>query len=202
MAVSKFFARVAFVAALAWVGGPALGADVVAPRPVAPAVVGAPPALGGAGPVIVEGEAAPGGCATCQHGAAAGTCSRCAKWLALHKHKGQFPVTLCPGACFGYFQTQWRKWDEVCPYPYLGTGVSDALRVPGPVVAPKAGSELNPPRTLDPKAAPKMPEPKKLGAAPVGVPAPKAAPAAAPVLKSYAVSDLPPIPPAPSKFVP
>jgi hypothetical protein len=201
MAVSKFFARAAFVAALAWAGGEALGADVVPPRPIAPAVVGAPPVLG-AGPVIVEGEAGPGGCATCQHGAAAGTCSRCAKWLALHKHKGQFPVTLCPGACFGYFQTQWRKWDEVCPYPYLGTGVSDAGRLPGPVVAPKTGTELTPPRTLDPKA-PKMPDPKKLGSAPVGAPAPKATPATAtPVLKSYAVSDLPPIPPAPGKFVP
>jgi len=71
--------------------------------------------------------------------------------------KGYYPVNLCPGACFGYFQTQWRKWDEVCPYPYLGQGVTDAPRLPG-TTAPKPG-ELTPPRPFDPK----MGDPKKVG---------------------------------------
>lgn len=26
--------------------------------------------------------------------------------------------TLAPGACFGYFPTQWNKWEDVCPLPY------------------------------------------------------------------------------------
>ena len=77
-----------------------------------------------------------------------------------------YPVTLCPGACFGYFQTQWRKWDEVCPYPYLGVGVSDAMRTPGAAPPrPIPGSELAPPRPVDPKTVdPKTVDPKKLGA--------------------------------------
>jgi hypothetical protein len=196
MSISKFFARVAFASAFAWVGGSALGADVVAPRPVAPAVVGGAPAVG-AGPVIVEGEGGPG-CASCQHGAAAGTCSRCDKWLSLHKRKTPLQVSLCPGACFGYFQTQWRKWDEVCPYPYQGTGPAvGALPPPGAKAGTPApmpgGAELNPPRTLDPKAAPKMPEPKK------------PANTVPPSINSSPMkggSDLPIIPQAPGKFVP
>jgi hypothetical protein len=86
----------------------------------------------------------------------------------LHKGgKAPFPVTLCPGACFGYFQTQWRKWDEVCPYPYLGMGPSggaqstNAPQTPG--TGPRPG-ELTQPRPVDPKMAdPKMPDPKKTG---------------------------------------
>jgi hypothetical protein len=180
MSLSKLFARAAFAAALAWSGGAvALAADVVPPRPIAPAVAGG-------APVIVEREAAPGGCATCQHGAAASTCPRCSKWLSWHKNKPPFQVTLCPGACFGYFQTQWRKWDDVCPYPYLGTGASDAGRLPG--VVPRApsptGAPLTPPRTIEPK----MPEPKMPANAAPGIP--------------KGGSDLPVIPSAPGKFNP
>jgi hypothetical protein len=122
-----------------------------------------------------------GGCASCQHGAIKSACDTCGKFLGSHLHKGKkapYPVTLCPGSCFGYFQTQWRKWDEVCPYPYLGQGVSDAPRQPGAAAParPGTGGELTPPRPLDPKMTdPKMPE--KTGS-------------------------LPPIPVVPSKFAP
>lgn len=161
----------ALVVAFAWAGASAaLAADVTAPPP--------PPAYGayGAAPVAVGMP----GCETCQHGVAKASCSTCGKMFGkhlLHKDKNApFPVTLCPGACFGYFQTQWRKWDEVCPYPYLGIGVNDAPRVPGTM--PPPGTGLAPPRPLDPKMTdPKMPDPKKGG------------------------SDVPPTPPG-GKFVP
>jgi hypothetical protein len=111
------------------------------------------------------------GCPTCaagQHGAPAKSCNTCGKWFTGRRdHKAPYPVSLCPGACFGYFQTQWRKWDEVCPYPYTGIGVSDAPRLPG-VVPPKTG-ELAPPRPLDPKV---MPDPKKIGSDQPPVPMP------------------------------
>jgi hypothetical protein len=158
MSVSSYFARwatrVAAVAVFAWTGTSARAADV------AP---GAPPA-GIAAPVSVGGGWAPG-CETCQHGIAKGHCNTCGKlltWDRLHKDKkAMYPVNLCPGACFGYFQTQWRKWDEVCPYPYLGIGVNDSMRLPGGVtpVAPPRPGELTPPRPFDPK----MMDPKKVG---------------------------------------
>jgi hypothetical protein len=28
-------------------------------------------------------------------------------------------VYLSPNSCFGHFQTQWRKWEEVCPTPHI-----------------------------------------------------------------------------------
>jgi len=76
----------------------------------------------------------------------------------LHKDKGPYVTNLCPGACFGYFQTQWRKWDEVCPYPYQGTGVTDAPKRPTPALpsiydrlpVEKKGT-LPEPRPIDPK---------------------------------------------------
>jgi hypothetical protein len=152
--IARWATRAAAVAAFAW-GTSAPAADVAVP----------PPPVAAAAPVAV-GEA-PGcaSCQSCEHGAGAapkGRCSSCGKLF--HKERPPFPVTLCPGSCFGYFQTQWRKWDEVCPYPYLGTGVSDAMRTPGaapPRPAP-SGSELTPPRPVDP-SAPKMIDPKKLG---------------------------------------
>lgn len=195
MSVSKLFARITAAAAFAWAGGAALGADVVPPRPIAPGVIGAPAA---GAPVIVESEGAPAGCATCQQGAAGRNCVRCGKvFSAFHKNKAPFPVTLCPGACFGYFQTQWRKWDDVCPYPYTGIGATDAGRLPGGAM-PK-GTELTPPRPVEPK----MPEPKKLGAAPVKAFTPRGAATSPPSLpRTYAGNDLPPVPPVPGKFTP
>ncbi len=167
MSTRSFFARlttkVVAVAVLSWVGSTASAADIYAPPPVA-----------GAAPVMVGAP----GCETCQHGAVKAHCATCGKFLSLsqYKHsKGPYPVNLCPGACFGYFQTQWRKWDDVCPYPYLGHGVSDAPKPPIPAVnLPRpSGGGLTPPRPLDPKMA----DPKKSG-------------------------ELPPIPPVPGKFIP
>ncbi len=91
------------------------------------------------------------GCKSCQGGSCGGS------WFKPHD-KGPFVVNLCPGSCFGYFQTQWRRWDEVCPYPYQGIGVSDAPKPPAPalpaVTAP--GGTTTPgtlpgPRPVDPK---------------------------------------------------
>jgi hypothetical protein len=157
MSTSKFSTRLILAAAaLAWAGGAADAADVPPPPPV---VVGAAP--------VTVGEAP--GCATCQQGGLfKGHRSTCDKLL--HK-KGPYPVHLCPGACFGYFQTQWRKWDEVCPYPYLGVGVGDAARPPGGVLHPRPGEILTPPRPVDPKMTdPKMPDPKKVGGTPNTLP--------------------------------
>ena len=159
--VARWTTRAAVVAAFAWTGTSAFAADVTAP-PAAPAIGAAPGTVGDPG------------CASCQNGATLGTCSKCNKCNrslilgAFHQHKASrtpFNVTLCPGACFGYFQTQWRKWDEACPYPYLGTGVSDAPRLPAGVLNPRpVGSDLPAPRPFDPKTidpkAPKVPDPK------------------------------------------
>src|SRR5688572_30493902 len=142
MSVRAFFVRLSWkaaaVAAFAWGGSSAPAADTTPPPP--PVTVSAVP--------VTVGVGAPGcaSCDTCAHGAVKGHCDACGKLgSVLHKGgKAPFPVTLCPGSCFGYFQTQWRKWDEVCPYPYLGTGVSDAARVPGAPVGPRPG-ELAPP---------------------------------------------------------
>ena len=144
--LARWASRAAAVAAFAWTGASAPAADVTPPPP----------------PVVAPGAVSVGGapgCETCQHGVAGG-CATCGKlgglmhkdWL--HKNKGPYPVTLCPGSCFGYFQTQWRKWDDACPYPYLGIGVGDAPRTMTP-----PGTGLPQPRPIDPK----MPEPKKTG---------------------------------------
>ena len=167
--LARWTTRAAAVAALVCGGSSAPAADVTPP----------PAAVVGAAPVTVGDP----GCVSCQRGATLGTCSKCNKSLILgalqsHKNKGPYPVALCPGACFGYFQTQWRKWDDVCPYPYQGVGVGDAPRPPVGVLNPRpsgGGGELSPPRPLDPKV---MPDPKKPG------------------------SDLPAIPPVPNKFGP
>jgi hypothetical protein len=80
---------------------------------------------------------------------------------SLHPGKNEpYVVNLCPGACFGYFQTQWRRWDTVCPYPYLGTGVSDAPTPPVPKLKspsdqlPGKGGTLPEPRPSEPKKVP------------------------------------------------
>jgi hypothetical protein len=161
MSPRSFFVRSALkavaVAALAWSGGSARAADVT--PPAAPVVIGAAPVTVGAP-----------GCSTCQgHGCETGkpgrtrsSCSTCGQLSVgslFKKTPDRYPVTLCPGACFGYFQTQWHKWDEVCPYPYLGMGASDSSRTPGASPGKQPGSDTTPPRPLEPK----MIEPKKLG---------------------------------------
>lgn len=166
MSFHSRFARLAAVAAVAWAGSGAVAAPPAAPA--APPVAAAAPVS--AAPMVVGSAVGDPGCATCQHGVAAGGCSTCKHHVLLAKNKTPYQVNLCPGACFGYFQTQWRKWDDVCPYPYLGHGVGDAPRPPGPAVnVPRPGSgELNPPRPLpmdqkDGKGDMKLPTPPKEG---------------------------------------
>lgn len=158
MSVRSFLARLFVAAVLVWSAAPASAADVSAPPVATAAPVYADPAGSG----CAGGNcAAAAGCESCQHGAIRAKCDVCGKLLGSHLKKDKkapYPVTLCPGACFGYFQTQWRKWDEVCPYPYTGVGVSDAARVPGASVNPRPGTGLDAPRPVD-KA---MPEPKKI----------------------------------------
>lgn len=162
MSIRSFIVRLsvkaAAVAVLAWSGAPASAADVSPPPVVSAAPVYADPAMPGC--ATCQGAA---GCESCQHGAIRAKCDVCGKLLGSNLKKDKkapYPVTLCPGACFGYFQTQWRKWDEVCPYPYTGTGVSDAARIPGASVNPqRTGTGLDAPRPVDPKT---MPEPKKI----------------------------------------
>lgn len=129
---------------------PAPAADE--PKVAAPAPVYAAP---------VAGDPAGGTCSTCGKAGPTVGCSTCGKLLRGHArfgHKNEpFQVNLCPGACFGYFQTQWRKWEDACPYPYIGHGVSDAPRRPTPPLA-QPGTGLGQPRTVDPKAG----EPKKV----------------------------------------
>ncbi len=74
-----------------------------------------------------------------------------------NKHKEPFVVQLCPGACFGYFQTQWRRWDEVCPYPYQGMNVSDSPKPPTPYLA--SPSERMPPRKTSDSGVLPLPRP-------------------------------------------
>ena len=161
MSVRSFLVRLtvkaAAVAVLVWSGASASAADVTPPP--APVVVDAAPvSVGDPGCATCQG----GGGESCQHGAIRSKCDVCGKLLGGHLRKDKkapYPVTLCPGSCFGHFQTQWRKWDEVCPYPYTGSGVNDAPRAVGTSVNPRpAGSGLDAPRPLDPKV---MPEPKK-----------------------------------------
>jgi hypothetical protein len=186
MSIRSFFVRLSWkaaaVAAFVWGGSSASAADVTAPA--------APAATVSAAPISV-GEAGCASCQMCAHGAFKGHCDVCGKLLGskLHKDKkAPYPVTLCPGACFGYFQTQWRKWDEVCPYPYLGIGPNTNLPTNHPANQPATGSrpgELGQPRPVDPKMPdPKMPESKKTGSlqmppipvAPVAPVVPTAAP--------------------------
>lgn len=136
---------------------------------------GAPAAL----PMFTD-PAAGGGCATCGgRGGPALGCSTCGKLLRGHerfgfKHKNTlYQVNLCPGACFGYFQTQWRKWDDACPYPYLGVGASDGAKRPAPA-APARPEQMAPPRPVEPKKNGTDPkagaEPKKNGLPAIPVP--------------------------------
>jgi len=105
-------------------------------------------------PVVAQPAAPAAGCPTCAAASSSvGGCKSCGTSWFHHHDKGPYVVNLCPGACFGYFQTQWRKWDDVCPYPYQGIGVSDAPKPPSPVLpgVSKPGTTLPGPRPVDPK---------------------------------------------------
>lgn len=138
------FPAVVAITALAF-SGYASAADQAAIA--APAIAGAPAAAGA-------------GCPACAGGAAQAcdTCGKSRLSLSIfHRTKTCKPyqTQLCPGACFGYFQTQWHKWENVCPIPYQGVGLNDApvrSATPTSPAAPKAGSDLP-----VPKALPKIP---------------------------------------------
>jgi hypothetical protein len=101
-----------------------------------------PAAPAAASPTMVEDFR---GCATCNSAAAAcDSCGKARKSL-LHHHKTCTPYVtqLCPGACFGYFQTQWHRWENVCPIPYQGVGLTDA-----PVRAAPPANVVSPPKTV------------------------------------------------------
>jgi len=77
------------------------------------------PASYGTSAVVVQ----PGGaCTSCEVVPMACTkikCTGCVpNWLDKHHPLPPKPVDLCPGACFGYFPTQWRRWEDACPYPF------------------------------------------------------------------------------------
>lgn len=119
-----------------------------------------PPGSPGIAAPMSPAMPAPGGCPTCGGAATATsgkTCATCGSSWFHHHDKGPYVVNLCPGACFGYFQTQWRKWDDVCPYPYQGIGVSDSPRPPSPAVLTPKTPTLTPPRPIEPKTSDSKP---------------------------------------------
>jgi len=86
------------------------------------------------------------------------SCTAAAKGCKTHFGRTVMPfqAKLCPGACFGYFQTQWSRWEEVCPLPHQGQGLTDAPAARTTPVAPV--TPVRPPST-EPK---KHPEPKPI----------------------------------------
>ena len=171
MALEQFFGKVRTLAGVAAVVLGSAGGAAAVDTPAAPAPVYA------AAPVY---SVAPGGCATCQAAPAADCgspgCATCAQKRAWH-HKECTPYVthLRPGACFGYFQTQWHRWENVCPLPYQGVGLNDAPPLPTPAatgsdnpVGPGAGAPPSgksgdplPNPTKSPENAPK-PDPLPL----------------------------------------
>ena len=151
--------RLAVLAAALGTSGAAVAADVTPP----PAPVAAMPVTVMPGP----------SCPTCNGGAPAAHghghgCGRLGCGVSLfHKNKAPYVVNLCPGACFGYFQTQWHRWEDVCPLPYQGVGQSDAPPpAPGyvaPVPQPRQLPEVKPEATPGEKKNGKgteVPEPR------------------------------------------
>ena len=105
-------------------------------------------------------------CLTCDAPGPGCATGRCGHSLFGHKPCKPYNTQLCPGACFGYFQTQWTRWEDVCPLPYQGVGLSDA-----PPPAPGYLTPVRPNGTL-----PKMPDPKKPNGTGSELPPPRPAP--------------------------
>ena len=163
MNVGRVLGRVAARAAAAGLAVGYVGLAVAADEPIRVAP---------AGPVAEV-------CPTCTAGEAGAPCARegCSTCGRAGHRAGcnpKKPVVgqLRPGACFGYFQTQWHRWEDVCPLPYQGVGIIDTPRaVPpaapgasGPGAVPKSDGpvpKMNPMPTVP---AP-MPMPK--GATPI-----------------------------------
>ncbi|MBX9622246.1 MAG: hypothetical protein K2X82_00375 [Gemmataceae bacterium] len=95
------------------------------------AAAGDGPVFRGAGHGTATGSAcADGNCEKhfTRHGSDCPTCLN-GRFGIGFRHRPTVP-TLAPGACFGYFPTQWNRWEDVCPLPYAGA--------PEPPPGPKA----------------------------------------------------------------
>jgi hypothetical protein len=136
MNVGRVLGRFAAVGVVAGSVGLATAADEpIVVVPAAPVAEGCPTCTTGPGGAPCK----LGGCKTCN------TCSP----------KKPVVGQLRPGACYGYFQTQWHRWEDVCPIPYQGVGLPDAPpRVPVPLAAPLAT-----PRSDAPAKSAPMPMP-------------------------------------------
>jgi len=78
-------------------------------------------------------------------------CDTCGKVRSLHFPHSMIRTPhqpkLAPGSCFGYFQTQWNRWENVCPIPYQGMPGAPVHSAPGgirPTLDPKAGGSDGP----------------------------------------------------------
>jgi hypothetical protein len=134
----------ALVVSLGW-GGGIRAADVAPPPP--PPVAAAPAASCPTCAAAPTADCATPGCKTCGKG----------HFNLLHRPCKPYATHLCPGACFGYFQTQWHRWENVCPIPYQGVDMTDApprpipgaattLPAPRPNPMPMGTSDAPPPR--------------------------------------------------------
>ena len=73
-------------------------------------------------------------------------------WLDKHCPAKPRPVNLCPGACFGYFPTQWRKWEDTCPYPFTMGNDTLPPGIPSiPATSDSSPGKIPNPRPLEPK---------------------------------------------------
>lgn len=137
--------------------------------------------------------------------------------LAENRYIKQFagPSISC-GACFGFYHTQWRSWEEACNEPRPAESgplksevpVEPVVEVEKPV-APKVEKPKEPapapvpvPKTKEKLPEPKPAEKKKVEALPViPVPLPALQPAAINAVQ-IAIPVAPPIVPPPAKPIP
>lgn len=151
MNVGRVFGRFAVVGLAGGYMGLATAADEpVVVAPAAPVADVCPTCTAGAG-------GAPcnlGGCKTCN------TCSP----------KKPVVGQLRAGACYGYFQTQWHRWEDVCPIPYQGVGQNDTPRqAPVPPAIPFSTPRSDAPPKVGPAPMPMtnpLPMPAVKGAVP------------------------------------
>lgn len=162
----------------------------------------ATPAAAGDGPLRGIGHGTAGGssCAdgNCdKHFTRAGSdCPTCVNGrFGIGWRKRPTVPTLAPGACFGYFPTQWNRWEDVCPLPYSGA--------PEPPPGPKAAktAPLPDPRPAGDGADPKAKgsdqpiTPKGAGTGAKGTDLPKTDLPKTDVPKTLPKTDLPKAPP-------
>ena len=131
-----------------------------------------------AGPVTIAGGD-PGDCPTCS----GGTVKKSHSFFKSPRLLGHLPCKpytpqLAPGACFGYFQTQWHRWQDVCPLPYQGVGMSDApplrsqtIATPAPLTQPTPTKPTTPTTPTTPRS--NLPPSKPLNPVPPPTPVPQ-----------------------------